>query len=957
MEQIVIKKEPEELDVNSGGDISMNYDIPIGTSVDSEIHSTSRISIKQEIKKELKEIEQIVVNKEPEKQVDDSEDDISMNYNKPSTSAVPELPLTTGIAIKQEIKEELYDDEALLNKGILKKKIWNEESDNSDHGDESENFFSCYKKAVRNSDFSEDEDEYMFETKMTVEYHELQYDDMNADGLGTDSEVVNKEVLQKEDKIKSNNVDNIIINQNSRPKCFWVWNRGLSSNLDNAELKKNENEIENQKHFPCSNASFIQNEDKKEMADLLEIKNGKMESESFIDFSKEMDIQSSNETILNENEKVNIVTQDKQTDKLNENKYIRKRDFCYFCKTDVLNFARHVLTRHSMEQDVQKILTTQVNSKERKILFTQLRNKGNYTKNYGGYFKPVRKGMLQDTEYLPCENCLGFFSRKLLFRHKKRCKISSSKAQIKSQNHLLSHIKIDEQLKQEVFPHMRADKVSLEAKKDPLICAFGARYLKTHREKHVISVTSRKMRELSKVLIEVRKMNSAITNLFSALQTKYFDYFVDATKIIAKYDKINRKYEAPTYAINIATLLKQCCDLANQYSTVNSAEAESDLKNMIHLFNLNWSFEVSTEAANTLNTKKWNKVTMIPLATDLQLLKSYLIKVSEAALSNLEQKELNVRAYNNLMESIYCRVILLNRKRPSELQRMMLNTYLSTGNEKQHYEEFYKAFTPAEKVLINNLKLVVIRGKQDRGIPVLFSKDVQTHIQKLLKFRPKYVSNQNVYLFAKANSTNNSIIEDKIIEKFAKSCGAKNPSAITSTRLRKHLATLTQVFSMTENEIEQLAHIIGHTVGVHKNSYMLPDIVYQTAKISKLLILMESGCADQYKGQSLNEIEINLEANLLEDTPESDEECIELPSTSKGVCQELLTKKTRILIPWTDQQKTLVRKFFKNHINKQQAPKRKECEELIARHPNLFKNKSWRKLKVFIQNEYSKKKK
>ncbi|KAF2895858.1 hypothetical protein ILUMI_10321 [Ignelater luminosus] len=69
---------------------------------------------------------------------------------------------------------------------------------------------------------------------------------------------------------------------------------------------------------------------------------------------------------------------------------------------------------------------------------------------------------------------------------------------------------------------------------------------------------------------------------------------------------------------------------------------------------------------------------------------------------------------------------------------------------------------------------------------------------------------------------------------------------------------------MSDNEVEQLASFMGHTMNVHKNSYRLPDDVYQTAKISKLLLLMESGSAGDFKGQALDEIEIDMEENLLD---------------------------------------------------------------------------------------------
>lgn len=52
---------------------------------------------------------------------------------------------------------------------------------------------------------------------------------------------------------------------------------------------------------------------------------------------------------------------------------------------------------------------------------------------------------------------------------------------------------------------------------------------------------------------------------------------------------------------------------------------------------------------------------------------------------------------------------------------------------------------------------------------------------------------------------------------------------------------------MSNNDIEQLATFMGHTLGVHSKVYRLPDDVYQTAKIAKILMLMERGDAGKYK--------------------------------------------------------------------------------------------------------------
>ncbi|KAL4702107.1 hypothetical protein ACJJTC_008137 [Scirpophaga incertulas] len=141
--------------------------------------------------------------------------------------------------------------------------------------------------------------------------------------------------------------------------------------------------------------------------------------------------------------------------------------------------------------------------------------------------------------------------------------------------------------------------------------------------------------------------------------------------------------------------------------------------------------------------------------------------------------------------------------------------------------------------------------------------------RKYVIIRHKYVNSDNDFLFSKAGGS--VICGYKTIEKYAKACGAKNPKALTSTRLRKHLTTLTQLFNMSENDMEQLASFMGHTMSIHKQNYRLPDDVFQTAKISKLLLLMENGDADMYKGHTLDEINIILEEEIIGEDIQNEE--------------------------------------------------------------------------------------
>lgn len=53
---------------------------------------------------------------------------------------------------------------------------------------------------------------------------------------------------------------------------------------------------------------------------------------------------------------------------------------------------------------------------------------------------------------------------------------------------------------------------------------------------------------------------------------------------------------------------------------------------------------------------------------------------------------------------------------------------------------------------------------------------------------------------------------------------------------------------------EWLAEHLGHELNVHKNNYVLQEPVIELAKISRLLIAIESGDATQYVGRKLQDI-------------------------------------------------------------------------------------------------------
>lgn len=246
-----------------------------------------------------------------------------------------------------------------------------------------------------------------------------------------------------------------------------------------------------------------------------------------------------------------------------------KSDNCIFCEKNVTNFTRHIIRKHSSEMEVIRFSALRKGSKERKDLADLLRKRGNFLSNVGNeqYIKPVRRpnafSIISPTvkDYLPCKYCYGFYKKTYSYRHEKKCKnVKTAKkgrnnARAYAHNLLFAFDDDDAQLLAEVFPRRAADNISTIAKTDKLIILFGARYLKSHHEKHLINVVSQKMRTLARLVIQMQIEEPSIKALQDCLVPKYFDIVVKSTKALAGYNALSDKFEIPSLVLKIGNSL------------------------------------------------------------------------------------------------------------------------------------------------------------------------------------------------------------------------------------------------------------------------------------------------------------------------------------------------------------------------------------------------------------------
>ncbi|KAK7881919.1 hypothetical protein WMY93_028093 [Mugilogobius chulae] len=189
---------------------------------------------------------------------------------------------------------------------------------------------------------------------------------------------------------------------------------------------------------------------------------------------------------------------------------------------------------------------------------------------------------------------------------------------------------------------------------------------------------------------------------------------------------------------------------------------------------------------------------------------------------------------------------------------MPLSAYISPHSQ-DALEDLGDALSDLEKKLCQHFRRLEIAGKRGRKVPVLLTPAMQEALDLLVSKREMCgVVPGNKYLFARPKACSYFRGSD-CLRHFAKMCGAKNPESLTSTKLRKQTATLSQVLNLSNTELDQLADFLGHDVRVHRQFYRLPEGTLQLAKVSKILMALEQGRMAEFKGKGLDDITIDPE--------------------------------------------------------------------------------------------------
>ncbi len=131
-------------------------------------------------------------------------------------------------------------------------------------------------------------------------------------------------------------------------------------------------------------------------------------------------------------------------------------------------------------------------------------------------------------------------------------------------------------------------------------------------------------------------------------------------------------------------------------------------------------------------------------------------------------------------------------------------------------------------MLCKTFARVEIAGKRGRTVPIMFTPCIQRSIHFLMKTRKDVgVHDNNHYLFPRSSFgslfpiRSSKSWENKRISPLENVlCKTEN---ITSTKLRKYVATVSQILTLEENELETMEKFMGHDINIHRAFYRLPE--------------------------------------------------------------------------------------------------------------------------------------
>lgn len=542
-----------------------------------------------------------------------------------------------------------------------------------------------------------------------------------------------------------------------------------------------------------------------------------------------------------------------------------KKHYCLYCGQFKAQIARHLVCKHRNEQDIQNAMAFPMKSKERNLLLEKIRKLGDKEHNQKGK-DIITVGATNGDDAVVCPKCNGYYNKKYLRKHIKKCKFSYLRGvELNGISRVLMadiHPKANKLMRDYIFPRIRRDDYFKLITQDESLVLFGninaVTYLQTNQ--HHDKMVAQHLRLLCRIFITMSTDVPTLTCLKDMINAVHYDTFVMAVKKIAGY--ANDSIDHPT-------VMNAACNAVRRFATFlrclaikqnNTSEIEI-FDRFIYLLTHSQNLDLTKIALEKRTAIQRKRKVVIPTRDEINAL---LTKIDEEIMKsyNILSKTFDLENWKQLTKMLLIYIMIFCRKRPGDIERLEMQEY----NRINVMEgDFITTMDENKRNLAHQLARCVTRGKLNQNASILILRKHIRAIELLKTYRYQAGVATNKFLWADPDKKRyDYFTAHHILVNFCKSHNL-NTQKFSATRFRYHLASSTSRLDSVKQGV--ISKFMGHEEGIHQKIYQKQPIQSDVFTMGDILFTCNGftrTVSEENNIQPITEVINSLSASWLE---------------------------------------------------------------------------------------------
>lgn len=439
--------------------------------------------------------------------------------------------------------------------------------------------------------------------------------------------------------------------------------------------------------------------------------------------------------------------------------------------------------------------------------------------------------IINNKDVAHCPHCKATFVRCNLWRHVRRCS-----GEVPTLPRKVQVVPVFPSPVKKMLSIMKQDQITSLVQTDFLLARLALNLCQKYEgssDKH--GYVRQTLRDLGKLLIALKE--KSIPSFKHAIKPKNVYKVITTIKHVAGFKKDLKRFSKPSLALRLRHSLKRIAAIA--LSEAKGMEVE-DIKIFNDMSAVEWSKLSGTSHGSKSEASRLSSTVLF--TRDAQLFYKYLEAVFLAAVEGMKA-EGNTKTYVTLCRVTVALMSIINTC-ASEVSELTLTAFHERDKTSQVLSRHF-------------IHMNLLSGTGTAATILLTSELVDAICLLASKREACGVHESNPFLFAKPNSSPTSFFRGvNSIKAFSNLCQAKNPELFVSNNLQKHIARVFQILNLENDELSHLAKLLGLDIRTDKDYYRQPEAAEELAKIAQLLLAMEKGSLEKFKGNSLEDIQI-----------------------------------------------------------------------------------------------------